>query len=262
MLPRSRVRSLVQRLNFTDGRAAAKLRPVKSYGQFCPIAKAAELLCERWTPLVLRELMYGSRRFNDIARGVPLMSRGLLSARLRELRGEGVIAVDRERGYQLTPAGEALRPLIEQMGLWAQHWGKATLSEDDLDDALLVWGLRRMLRLPPSLLERRTVLRLDFFGLPPAARVARRSWWLVVERGEVEVCLKDPGYEVDVILGADLRSFMEVLLGQRRFQSALRARSIRLSGAPAYVRQLPRWLPLNGEAKQALGIMPGRDSHA
>ncbi len=232
---------------------------MKTYGQFCPIAKAAEVLCERWTPLVLRELMYGSGRFNEIARGVPLMSRGLLSARLRELRDAGVIAVQDDGEYCLTPAGEALRPVIEQMGVWAQQWSKTGLSEHDLDDALLVWSLRRMLRVPDSLRERRTALRFDFFGLPPAARVARRSWWLVAERGEVEVCLKDPGYELDMVVSADLRSFMEVLLGQRALKSALRDRSIRVDGAPAMVRQLRHWLPLNGETKHSLGVLQAQD---
>lgn len=228
---------------------------MKSYGQYCPIAKAAEVLCERWAPLVLREVMFGNRRFNDIARGVPRMSRGLLSRRLRELREAGVLAGGAKGEYALTPAGEALRPLIEQMGLWAQQWGRAALTERDLNDKLLVWGLRRMLRVPASLQDRRTVVRLDFFGLPAAARVARRSWWLVAEKGEVEVCLKDPGFDADVVLSADLRSFMEVLLSQRSLKSALRERRIRLSGPTALVRQFPAWLPLNGETRQTMGVL-------
>jgi DNA-binding HxlR family transcriptional regulator len=230
----------------------------KGYGQFCPIAKAAEILGERWMALVLRELMYGSSRFNEIARGLPLISRGLLSTRLQQLV-EAEIARRTESGdYVLTPAGEALRPIIEGMGLWALHWGQASLSDRDLDDRLLMWAMRRYLRVPPGFRDRRIVLRFDFFGLPPAARVAKRSWWLVVEQGDLEVCIKDPGYETGLTMSADLRTFMEVLLGQRPYAEALRDGGIRLSGDKELARSLPDWLPLNGEAKISLGIVPPR----
>ncbi len=226
----------------------------KRYGQFCPVAMAAEVLCERWVPLVLREVMYGAARFSDIARGVPLMSRALLSRRLKELEGSGILGKSQD-GYRLTPAGEALRPLIEEMGLWAQHWLRRDLDEGDLDDKLLMWGLRRLLRLPARL-ERRLLLRFDFYGLPRSARVARRSWWLLAqEPGEVELCIKDPGYETDVVLSADLRSFTEVLLGRRALQAALREGCVKLQGHPALVRAIPQWLPLNGEALSTMGIL-------
>jgi DNA-binding HxlR family transcriptional regulator len=233
----------------------------KGYGQFCPIAVAAEVLCERWLPLVLRELMYGSRRFNDIARGVPLMSRGLLATRLRQLERAGIVrhagaAPGKGGEYRLSAAGEALRPIVEQMGLWAQHWSTRGLLDQDLDDALHVWGLRRTLKLPPHL-RRRVVLRFDFLGLPRRARVAQRSWWLVADGGEVEICLKDPGYETDVLVTADLRSFTEVVLGVRSLSAAQREGRIRLQGDAALARALPGWLPLNGELMTTLGIARG-----
>jgi DNA-binding HxlR family transcriptional regulator len=233
----------------------------KGYGQFCPIAVAAEVLCERWVPLVLRELMYGSRRFNDIARGVPLMSRGLLATRLRQLERAGIVrhagaAPGKGGEYRLSAAGEALRPIVEQMGLWAQHWSTRGLLDQDLDDALLVWGLRRTLKLPPDL-RRRVVLRFDFLGLPRRARVAQRSWWLLAHGGEVEICLKDPGYETDVLVTADLRSFTEVVLGVRSLSTAQREGRIRLQGDAALARALPGWLPLNGELMTTLGIARG-----
>lgn len=225
----------------------------KRYGQFCPVAMAAELLCERWMPLVLRELMYGSTRFNDIARGVPLMSRALLAQRLRELEAAGMVVRD-ARGYRLTAAGEALRPIIEQMGMWAQGWLRERLADDALDDKLLMWSLRRSLRLPPQI-GRRVVLRFDFHGLPRSARVARRSWWLLAQRpDEVEICVKDPGYETDVVVVADLRAFTEVVLGRKALPTALREGCVRLQGLPALVRALPQWLPLNGEAMSSMGI--------
>ena len=226
----------------------------KGYGQFCPIAMAAEVLCERWVPLVLRELMYGSRRFNDIARGVPLMSRGLLVQRLRELERSGIVA-RQQAGYRLTAAGEALRPLVEQMGMWAQHWCARTLSEQDLDDALLVWSLHRSLKVPPQL-ARRIVLRFDFHGLPRGLRLARRSWWLLAQGGEVEICIKDPGYEVDVVVTADLRSLIEVVLARRSLAEAQRSGRVKLQGDAKLVRALPGWLPLNGELARSMGIAP------
>jgi DNA-binding HxlR family transcriptional regulator len=221
----------------------------KRYGQFCPVAMAAEVLCERWVPLVLREVMYGSTRFSDIARGVPLMSRALLAQRLRELEASGIVE-KAAAGYRLTPSGEALRPIIEEMGLWAQHWLKRDLDERDLDDKLLMWGLRRMLRLPPQL-GRRVLLRFDFYGLPRGARVARRSWWLLANRpDEVEICLKDPGYETDVVVAADLRAFTEVILGRKALARALREGCVKLQGHPALVRALPRWLPLHSPQEE------------
>jgi DNA-binding HxlR family transcriptional regulator len=225
----------------------------KRYGQFCPVAMAAEVLCERWVPLVLREVMYGSTRFNEIARGVPLMSRGLLTQRLRELEGASLLARTAS-GYRLTQAGEALRPVIEGMGLWAQHWLRRGLDEQDLDDKLLMWSLRRSLRLPEDI-GRRVVLRFDFYGLPPRERVARRSWWLLANRpDDIEICVKDPGYETDIIVAADLRAFTEVVLGRRALAGALREGRVKLQGQPALVRALPGWLPLNGEAMRSMGI--------
>lgn len=233
----------------------------KGYGQFCPIAVAAEVLCERWVPLVLRELMYGSRRFNDIARGVPLMSRGLLATRLRQLERAGIVrhagaAPGKGGEYRLTAAGEALRPIVEQMGLWARHWSTRGLLQEDLDDALLVWGLHRTLRLPAEL-RRRIVLRFDFHGLPRRLRIAKRSWWLLAQAGTVEICLKDPGFDTDVLVTADLRSFIEVVLGERSLSSAQREGRVRLQGDAALARALPGWLPLNGELLTTMGIAPG-----
>lgn len=218
---------------------------MKGYGQFCPIAKASEILCERWVPLVLRELMYGSARFNEIARGVPLMSRGLLAGRLRLLREAGVLRLDGTE-YRLTPAGEALRPIIDEMGQWAQRWGVAVLTDHDVDDRLLMWHLRRTLQVPAAFQGKRVVVHFEFFGLPRHARLARRSWWLVAEDSEVDLCYKNPGYEVDVTVVADLRAFLEMLLGIRTLPESARDQSIRLSGAATLVRAVSKWLPAAG----------------
>jgi DNA-binding HxlR family transcriptional regulator len=229
----------------------------KRYGQFCPIAKAAEVICDRWTPLVLRELMNGSRHFNQIAAGVPLMSRSLLAQRLRELEDAAVVASTPKRNgrgseYALTAAGEAVRPIIESLGMWSQRWGGADIDLGDVDDKYLPWGLSRILR-HTLLGKQRAVLRLDFHGLK-GSRVAKRSWWLVVGADDVDVCFKDPGYEVDATIVADLAAFVRVLLGREPLAVALRSRAIRFDGRADIVRVLPGWLCLDGRYAQSMGI--------
>lgn len=233
----------------------------KGYGQACPIAKAAEVICERWTPLVLRELMNGSRHYNQIAGGVPLMSRTLLARRLRELQDAGVIVVAPKRDgrgseYQLTEAGEAIRPIIESLGMWSQRWGGADIDLGDIDDKFLPWGLRRILR-QTVVGRRRLVLRLDFHGLK-GSRVARRSWWLVIGADDVDVCYKDPGYEVDATITADLLTFVHVLLGREALADALRARAIRFDGPREIVREIPGWFYMDGRYMKSMGLVAER----
>lgn len=229
----------------------------KGYGQFCPVAKAAEVLGDRWNPLVLREMLYGNRYFNDISRGVPTMSRALLTQRLKELEKAGVIAShEKETGqgyeYILTPAGEALRPIIEAMGVWAQTWGSEQIAPEDLDDALLMWGMRRRINLE-SVPAQKIVLQFDFGGLAKG-RKTHRSWWLVIEHGEVDVCQKDPGFQVDVLITADLSVFTHVWMGFTNLEPALKQGSIRFEGDRDLVRQVPTWLYLNGEWRYGMGI--------
>ena len=229
----------------------------KSYGQFCPVAKAAEVLCERWTPLLLRELMYGSTRFNDLARGVPLMPRATLAQRLRELEDAHVVAVRRDAEghgteYRLTAAGEGLRPSIEAMGMWAQRFGEGRVAAEDLDDGLLIWSFRRALR-RERLSQPRVVLRFDFRGLPPG-RVSRRSWWLIATRDQVDVCQKDPGFDVDVVIAANLRVMVNVWLGTQSYASALRDRGIAIEGAAQLVRAIPDLFPFRGEFQKRLYV--------
>jgi DNA-binding HxlR family transcriptional regulator len=232
------------------------MRMSKGYGQFCPIAKAAEVICDRWTPLVLRELMCGSRYFNELAAGVPLMSRSLLAQRLRELEDASVlvsVAKPNGRGFEyvLTPAGEAIRPIIESLGMWSQQWGSGEVDPNDLDEKFFPWTLRRTLR-QTVVGKRRCVLRLDFHGLKKS-RVAQRTWWLVIA-DDVDVCLKNPGYDVDVVIAADLSAFVRVFLGHQPLASALRAREIRFEGPKDIVRELPNWLLLDGSRMKTMGI--------
>jgi len=231
----------------------------KGYGQYCPIARAAEIVCERWTPLVLRELMSGSCHFNEISYGVPLMSRALLIKRLKELETAGIITRKEKTSgqgsiYLLTPAGEALRPLIEQMGTWATHWTCERISPDQLDDQLLMWGMRRGINLnavPPT----KIVLQFDLRGLTKGKR-KERSYWMVIEQERVDVCLKDPGFEVDVIIDADLSALTHVLMGYNSLEQALNEGSIAFEGPRDYVQQLPTWLYLKGERRYLSGLAP------
>lgn len=217
------------------------------YGQFCPIAAACELFAERWTPLLLREMLAGSRRFNELQRGLPLMSRTLLAQRLRELETAGLVhrlpkTSGRGFEYHLSAAGEALGPIVMQLGEWGQRWIYAKVSEQDLDAGLLMWDMRRRIhvdRLP----ARRVVVQFCFSGVP-RGQGGMRYWWLVLEDAEVELCLKDPGHEVDLLVHADLLTMTRIWTGELRFADALRQHAIRLQGAAGLARAFPGWLKL------------------
>jgi len=218
---------------------------MRTYGQFCPVAQAAELLTERWTPLVIRELLADSRRFNDIQHGVPLMSPALLSERLKTLERFGVVerrprAVGQGHEYSLTAAGEELRPLVEQMGVWGQKWVRREVTPEDADPALLMWDMRRninIVRLP----DRRVVVYFSFRGVSKG----KRSWWLILVRPEPDLCLHDPGFGVDLTVRTDAVTMTEVWVGDIDLAGALCSRRIILEG-PSHVRRaFPRWLILS-----------------
>jgi len=218
-----------------------------SYGQFCPVAKAAEIFAERWTPLVLRELVCGSHHFNDLHRGVPLMSRSLLAQRLRRLEAAGIVQRRPSHGgsgfdYYLTPAGQEFQPVIEAMGRWGQRWSRR-FDASDLDPALLIWDMQRNLhreRLPP----RRVVMQMEFRGVPRRHH-GRCRWWLILEPQTVDVCLKDPGFDVELFVQADLIALTKVWMGDLRLNETLRTGAVALDGQPQLVRQFPNWLGLS-----------------
>jgi DNA-binding HxlR family transcriptional regulator len=227
----------------------------RGYGQFCPIAKACEVVAERWTPLVLRELLCGSSRFSELHRGLRNMSRTLLAARLRELEDAGVVSSEERpnghgREYRLTPAGEQLRPIVMQLGEWGQRWAQSQIDTRDLDAELLMVDVHRRLR-AEEMPERRTVVRFDFRGVA-RAQTRPRTWWLVLDREEVDLCHRNPGLPVDLLVNADLRAFAEAWLGHQTFSAAIRAGSITLEGPRALVRAFPSWLMLSPLAHAAL----------
>lgn len=214
----------------------------RGYGQLCPIAKAAEILAERWTPLIVRELLYGSRHFNELRRGIPLISPAMLSQRLRALEDAGIVErvspARKATEYRLLAPGRALAPLIEQLALWGQRFAVQSLRREDLDAAYLMWALHRCLRVG-ALGRRDAVIRFELFDAP----VAKRRWWLVVRDGEVDLCLKNPGFPVDVTVTANVSTLGSLWLGHLSPQAAVRSGAVSLEGAAPLVRTFPRWCP-------------------
>ncbi len=221
-----------------------------SYGQFCPVAMAAEIVCSRWTALILRELLCGTTRFNDLRRGVPRMSPTLLSKRLKELEQAGVI-VTRPTGqagiveYVLTESGEDLRDVVMTLGTWGHRWVESKVSLKNLDPSLLMWDMRRWLKLTP-VQERRQVIQFEYPELPPA----RRNYWLVVEGGNVDLCSVDPGYEVDLFAQCSLRTMTAIWMGITTVQAELDAGRLELTGDMALARSMQQWLGLSPFAKE------------
>lgn len=214
------------------------------YGQFCPVSMAAEIVCTRWTALILREFLAGSTRFNDIRRGVPRMSPALLSKRLKELEEAGVIAtVNTSAGsseYRLTPMGEDLRPLIMGLGMWGQSWIESRLSLKNLDPSLLMWDMRRNLN-PKPMPPRRCTIQFLYPELPQNYR----AWWLVVEKGEIDLCSFDPGYEVDLLVSGSLRCMTAIWMGLVRVDAEVAAGRIELEGDRALANSFGTWLGLS-----------------
>ncbi|HEY7229864.1 MAG TPA: helix-turn-helix domain-containing protein [Pseudolabrys sp.] len=219
------------------------------YRQFCPIALASEIFCSRWTPLVLREMICGSRRFNDIRRGLPRISPTLLSKRLKELEKAGLI-VERKRAkggsdYRLTPAGDGLRGVVMSLGLWGNRWIESSVSLKNLDPSLLMWDMRR--RIAPAMFpKRRCIVKF----LYTEASSGRRSWWVIAQDGAIDVCLVDPGYDVDLYVRSSLRSMTSVWMGYSTLKAELEAGNITVEGDKTLARSMQQWLGLGAFAKE------------
>lgn len=222
-----------------------------SYGQFCPVAMAAEIVCTRWTALVLREMLCGSRRFNDLRKGVPRMSPTLLSKRLKELEEAQIVrqVKDPRTGnseYELTAAGEELRPVVMALGNWGQKWVETNLSLRNLDPTLLMWDMRRHLN-PEPLPKRRVTVRFTF----PDAPEHLRDHWLVVEpSGETDLCHIDPGHEVDLFVSGALRAMTAVWMGKAKLREVVDDGSLDLVGDAAIIRDMQSWLGLSPFARE------------
>ena len=213
---------------------------MKGYGQFCPVAKATEVLGEKWTPLIIRELLSDDQSFNNLRKGVPLMSPSLLSSRLKSLEVAGIIdrqKTDRGVMYSLTPAGEELRPIVEQLGVWGQRWVRSDMSKKDLDPSLLMWDMHR--RIDTSYFTNdRTVLRFEYVDYPSKMRL----WWLVIDDDVVDICLKDPGYEVDLFVQTRLQTMTQIWMGDISLSKARREKRLKLSGNTRLKDSMPQWI--------------------
>jgi DNA-binding HxlR family transcriptional regulator len=223
-----------------------------SYPQFCPVAMAAEILCTRWTIILLREMFAGSTRFNELRRGVPRMSPALLSQRLKELEAAGIVAHAASGAdpgvseYQLTESGRELRPLVEAFGIWGQRRIESKLSLQHLDVDLLMWDMRRNLNTTP-MPARRSVVEIVYPELPQA----QRRWWLIVDPGSgVDLCKIDPGFDVDLYVSADLRSMTAIWLGLDTVRAAVANQRMVLTGSHKLAASMQTWLGLSPFAKE------------
>jgi DNA-binding HxlR family transcriptional regulator len=218
---------------------------------FCPVAMASEILCTRWTMMLLRELLLGTTRFNDLRRGMPRMSPTLLSKRLKDLEAAGILErVADANGpdlyeYHLTAAGRALKPVVDAIGDWGHHWVTTATSLAHLDVNLLMWNMRRNINTDP-MPPRRTTVQIIYRDLPPA----KRNWWLIIDPGkDVDLCSVDPGFDVDLYLTTDLRAMTEVWMGYSTIARAKRDNRLVVSGNRKLADGLQTWLGSSRFAK-------------
>jgi DNA-binding HxlR family transcriptional regulator len=214
---------------------------VMNYGQFCPIAKATEILGERWTFLIIRELLMGGRRFSELQRGLGDISPALLTARLKFFEQQGLVARRRLSGqrsfeYHPTAACEALLPVIMSVGEWGLCWARHNLSEQDFDLDFLLYYLERSVdttKLPGD----RAVVQFKFRDL-----AERKDWWLLIEGDHVDVCITAPGRDVDVYFTTTVRTMHDVWMGDRTYRDAMLCGDLAIEGDPALTRRVSAWL--------------------
>lgn len=204
---------------------------LRGYGQFCPVAMTSQILTARWTPLILRELLCGSTRFGDLRKGLPRISQSLLTRRLEELNDSNIIIKSPLSSggyeYQLTKAGEKLRPIIEMMGIWGAENLMHNLTQNERDPDLLFWDIRRTVDSSMIDTKNRFVTQFDVSGLSRT----KRFRWLVSNNGDTDLCYRDPGYEVNLTVYASLKALVDVWVGVQTLNRALSKNEIRLEGS-------------------------------
>jgi DNA-binding HxlR family transcriptional regulator len=220
---------------------------MRTYAQYCPIVRAVELLGDRWTLLIVRDMLIGSTRFNELARGLPGISRALLAQRLRQLHKAGLVERT-EDGYALTRAGADLRPLVFGLGEWGARYAFGDPQPYELDPEVLMWWMHG--RIDTTELTKRAVIQIDIAD-------RRRQFWLVLEPGDASVCHTDPGFDIDAVLSADLPTLYRMWEGEIDLLDAVRAGTISLTGARWIVRGLPTWLMLSPVAGIVRGVRSG-----
>jgi len=212
-----------------------------NYKQFCPVSKAAELLGERWTFLLIREFLMGAHRFSELQRGLAQISPTVLTRRLNELAANGLIVKRRipgQRGheYHLSEAGKELAPVIRDLGEWGMKWARGRMEDSELDVELLMLYLARSIK-PEKLIGDETIIRFHFRDLEHL-----QKWWLVVRGQDVDVCLNDPGKEVDIRFDVDLRTMIEIWMGDLSYRAAIRNGKLKLTGSSALRRNASDWM--------------------
>lgn len=228
---------------------------MKSYGQYCPVARAAEILSQRWTVLLLRDLLGGVRRFNQLRKGVPLMSPSLLSKRLKELEKFGLI-VRRPKAnahfveYIPTPAAIELRPMIFLLGAWGQRWLRNSLTNEELDVSLLMWDASGRVD-PAEFGPGQTIIKFDFNDRPRLKKDDwwMDEWWLIISKGQSDLCIQDPGFDIDLFVVSDLKTMTEVWLGYTSIRDALQSGVIDLHGSRPLAETFERWWPLSSQTQ-------------
>jgi DNA-binding HxlR family transcriptional regulator len=228
------------------------------YGQYCPVARASEILADRWTPLIVRELLAGLRHFNDLDRGLPGISRALLVERLRRLERMRIVerhasAEGRAVEYALTRAGRELQCVIDVLGGWGARWAFGDPRPSELDPIVLLWWMRRWVR-RHHLPARRVVIEFDLRG----GRTG--TYWLVLQRDDVSVCLQHPKFDIDLRVSADIAGFYRVWLGRTTLGEATRGGLVRLAGLPAAVRAFPHWFAWSPMADAVREALPRRST--
>ncbi len=214
---------------------------MSQYGQFCPVAKVTELLGEKWMLLILRELLLGSSRFNEFQRALSRISPTLLTKRLKQLEGAGIILRKKQQGrkgyeYLLTPVGRELSPIVVHMATWGMRWARGQLDEDELDVEFLMWDIHR--RLQTNMLpDGETVMCFIFEGLSKF-----QSWWLIINESEVDLCTENPGKDVDLYVRTTLPDLIAIWNGDIEIKTALRKQLLRPQGNSQLVKTMPQWL--------------------
>lgn len=216
---------------------------VKKYGQFCPVAKSAEILGDPWSILIVREMLYGSCRFNELQRGLPKISPTVLTTRLRELEQSGVIVkrrVSGQRGheYRLTAAGRELSDVVDALAVWGMRWARESMDPHDLDVTYLMFNVQRMLD-TQALPDGETVICFSFNDIDRHAR-----WWLVCKDADIDLCNENPGKEVDCYVTSSSRELMKAFMGDIPLHAALRSEAIQIVGDAHLKRTFAKWFRL------------------
>lgn len=216
---------------------------MKTYGQFCPVAQALDVVGDRWTLLVIRELLTGSRRFGEILNGVRKIPRSVLADRLEHLEHAGLVrrtAGQQGNEYDPTEAARALEGIVMELGAWSRRWAHRQIREDELDPTLLLWDMQRRID-SDTAPQKLVVVRFDFKD----SERGYLRYWLKLEQGRGEICMKNPGLEESLVVDTTPRTLIEIWMGHRRFADALRAGDLKVEGPRDLARAFPSWFHLN-----------------